>query len=118
MGDDRSRWSDERLDDNISIVHDELRALREIPKSVADLAMKVERIEGQVDGCFEASRATRQQLEDYVAGEERRRKEKLLAKEALAEKHRLERKSDRRWLVATGISSAGIVIAALALFLR
>ena len=111
----RSKWSDERLDDNVGIIHDELRALRELPRSVADLANDVERMATDLNGCYTATRETAAELASYIREERDRLDREREERERKAEQRRLERKSDRRWLVGTGLSSAGLVIAALGL---
>lgn len=115
MAGNDSKWTDERLDDNIGIIHDELRALRELPRSVADLAGQIEKVDEDVDRCFQQIRETADSLQSYIRGEETRREQERRDREARNEQRRLERKSDRRWLVGTCFTAAGLVIAAIGL---
>lgn len=110
-----SKWTDERLDDNIGIIHDELRALRELPRSVADLATQIEKVDDDLDRCFQLTRETSDELRAYIKGEQERREQERRERDNRNEQRRLERKSDRRWLVGTCFTAAGLVIAAIGL---
>lgn len=112
---DRSRWTDERLDDNVGIIHDELRALRELPNAMATLAVRIDQVGKDVDNCYVNVRDVAQRLSRYIEDEHKRRETEAEKEELLKEQRRQERKSDRRWLVATGLSSAGLVVAAIGL---
>jgi hypothetical protein len=93
------RWPEERLDELARDVHRhgeilaELREANAVSKERVGLAIK------RSNDCLTAV----ENLEAYLHRRD--------------EEQARERKSDRRWLVTTGLSSAGLVVAALAVFL-
>ena len=114
MNPDRTVWGDTRLDQEFKSIHEELlrlrplpervaavvdeqRALRELPSRLADMAAEFRYMRKDVGNCFDAIREA----------EEKRAKRE--------EEQRLERKSDRRWMVGSSMTAASLVIAALAL---
>lgn len=112
--DDRTRWTDDRLDDRfvhlderVNDVTHEVHALRNLPNAVSELAVEVREARSDVDHGFESMRDLSQKLDLHVT--ERREKD---------EQHRVERKSDRRFLVTTMLTAVGIVIAGVALLMN
>lgn len=114
MNPDRTVWGDTRLDqefreireelhelrpltERVSLLIDEQRALRDLPTRLADMAAEFRHMRKDVGNCFDAIR---------VAEEKRSKRE---------EEQRLERKSDRRWMVGSAMTAASLVIAAIAL---
>ena len=112
MNPDRTTWGDSRLDAEFKAIHDELqglrplpervsnlidetRALRSLPERLAEFAVEFRNLRSDVGNCFEAIRDA----------EDKREKRE--------EEQRLERKSDRRWMVGSAMTAAGLVIAAL-----
>jgi regulator of replication initiation timing len=96
----RSRWNDERLDD----LANEFRSLRDIPKALAEQTVEMRSVKSDMDALFEQNRELKGEFEEY-------RKE--LRQEA--EKRRIERKSDMRWIIGTIIAAGGLIIAAVGL---
>lgn len=114
MNPDRVRWGDSRIEaefasirgelhdlrplpERVNILTDEMRALRNLPDSLAEFAVEFRYLRRDVGSCFDAIR---------VAEEKREHRE---------EEQRLERKSDRRWIFGSAMTAAGLVIAALGL---
>lgn len=102
MTPDRTRWGDSRLDD----LANELRALREIPGKLAELVVELGYVKKDTAACHGAVRDLRADFTQYREEQEQQH-----------EAHRLERKSDRRWMVGTVLTSAALVIAAMGLLL-
>lgn len=98
------RWSDARLDDKFETITGELTALRKLPERLADVAAEVRNLRRDVDHCFTSLREHRDDFSTYVEEQDKTH-----------EAHRLERKSDRRWMVGTVLTSAALVIAAMGL---
>jgi hypothetical protein len=89
------RWNDERLDD-----------LAQEVRRNADVREQIVQLRAQVQTASEtAGRAVvkLEELEEHLA-------------ESARTQHR-ERVSDRRWMIATLLTTAGLVIAALGIFL-
>lgn len=112
MSDERSRWTDERLDDRFEIVDEtvrdlkhEIHALRNLPNAVSNLATELRHTRGDVDRGFDTVRDVGEKLDGHIA--ERRAED---------EQRRKERKADRKFLVTTILGAVGVVIAAVALF--
>ena len=113
MNPDRTRWGDSRLDDafvalraQIAEVINEVRALRSLPTEIAKLSLLADRHYSDVNACHRAVRELRDDFNAYT-------EEQAETHEA----HRLERKSDRRWMVGTVLTSAALVIGAMGLLL-
>lgn len=109
-----SAWGDGRLDQEFREIREELhelrpltgrvaalvdeqRAFRDLPARLADLATEFRYMRKDVTACFDAIR---------IAEEKRAKRE---------EEQRVERKSDRRWMVGSALTAASLVIASLAL---
>jgi hypothetical protein len=88
---DRLRWTDSRLDDRF-------------------LDQKED-----IDRAFQAVREVAAKLDTYIENEDKRRAEDRRAKAQATEERRKERKTDRRWIIGTVLTSAGLIIAAMAL---
>lgn len=97
-----TRWPDSRLDD----LANELRALRNVPARIAEVAVDLGYLKKDTGACHRAVRDLRSEFNAYrdEQGEQR-------------EAHRLERKSDRRWMIGTVLTAAALVIAAMGLLL-
>lgn len=89
-----SRWNDDRLDDLA-------RQVQELAGVQAELAQMRERL-GSVN---DDTHSCITELRDLKAQLDRR-----------AQTQHEERKSDRRWMIGTLLTTAGLVIAALAVF--
>lgn len=100
MNPDRTRWGDSRLDD----LANELRALRDIPMKLSELKSELKTLRRDMDACSQSVREHRDDFSTYVEEQEKTN-----------EAHRLERKSDRRWMVGTVLTAAALVIAAMGL---
>lgn len=114
MNPDRTVWGDTRLDqefreireelrelrplpDRVTTLVDEMRAMRKMPERLAEFVVEFRNLRDDVGHCFDAIR-------DAESKRERREEEQ-----------RIERKSDRRWMVGSAFTAAALVIAALAL---
>jgi hypothetical protein len=96
---DRLRWTDSRLDDRFGVVVDELRAIRDIPQRMG-------KFEAEMDNLREDVKGHRDDFAAYLKEQER-----------TLEAHRIERKADLRWVIATIIASGALIIAAMGLIL-
>lgn len=106
MNPDRVRWTDSRLDDRFETLTSEMRALRDMPSKLAEFGAELRTMRRDVDACAGDVAEHRSDFQAYM-------EEQTQTHEA----HRLERKSDRRWMVGTVLTSAGLVIAAMGLLL-
>jgi hypothetical protein len=114
MNPERTTWGDTRLDDEfaqiradlhdlrplpgrVNTLTDEMRAMRDLPTNLAEFAIEFRGLRKDVGKCFEAIR-------DAEVKREKRE-----------EQQRMERKADRRWIVMSAITAAGLVISAIAL---
>lgn len=97
---ERIRWTDSRVDD----LANEVRALRDVPKGMGELAVEMRHVQQDTNACHTALRELRDDFQAYC-------EEQAQTHEA----HRLERKSDRRWMIGTALTAAGLVIAAMAI---
>ena len=88
-----ARWNDDRLDDLAA----EVRLLNRLPERITRVEQELVNVSKDAQACLEEVKT----LNQHLAKRE--------------EEQRIERKSDRRWLVGTGMTSASLVIAALAL---
>ena len=88
-----SRWNDDRLDDLAA----EVRMLNQMPEKIIRVETELINVSKDAQACLEEVKTLNQHLSKRE------------------EEQRIERKSDRRWLVGTGMTSASLVIAALAL---
>jgi hypothetical protein len=111
---DRTTWGDTRLDDEfaqirgefhelrglperVNTLTTELRAMRDLPKNLAEFAIEFRGLRHDVGKCFEAIRDA----------EDKREKRE--------DQQRVDRKADRRWFIGSALTAAGLVIAAIAL---
>lgn len=102
MNPDRLRWTDSRLDDRFDTVTGELRALRDVPQTLGRFEEKLSNLRKDMDGCFAAMRDHRDDFSAYVEEQERTH-----------EAHRIERKTDRRWMIGTVLTTGALIIAAV-----
>jgi hypothetical protein len=96
---ERVRWTDARLDDQFETVRNELRALRDVPKGMGEIAVELRYIKDD----------TRELRNDFSAYIEEQTQ--------LRETHRVERKSDLRWVLGTVLTAASLIIAAMAILI-
>jgi uncharacterized protein Yka (UPF0111/DUF47 family) len=97
-----NRWSDDRLDDlarTVRTLAEQVTSLVDMRAEMAGLSQKVTDVSENTHSCVNA-------LEKLKTDLENRSKEQSK-----------ERKADRRWLIATLLTTAGIIVAALAIFL-
>lgn len=97
-----TRWNDDRLDDLARLVRsqgDQLQALTDMRVEMAGLRDKVEGVQEDTHHCLSDLRDLKKDLEARALSQQK------------------ERKADRRWMVATLLTTAGLVVAALAIFL-
>lgn len=85
------------LPERVNVLTDEMRAMRDVPAKLAEIAVEFRNLSTDVGGCFDAIR------------------ESETKRELREEQQRRERKSDRRWMVGTILTSAALVIAAVGL---
>lgn len=109
------KWTDSRLDDRFETLTSEVRSLRDIPKAVVELTVKLDQLRTDLGHCFDAIREVRQEVHDAETKREEREEERMREDLRRDEARRQERKSDRHWMVGSAMSAAGLVIAALAL---
>lgn len=88
------RWNDDRLDDLAREVH-----------VLTDASVTTIRLEGQVEGLAKDLGELIRAFSEFKREESRKE----------TEQHK-ERKSDRRWMIGTALTSAALVISALAVF--
>lgn len=96
------RWTDERLDDLARTVRDlseQMAAISDIRANLVGLNERLGGVSGDTTNCINELRDLKTTL-DHRAEEQTR-----------------ERKADRKWMVATLLATASLVIAALAVFL-
>lgn len=99
---DLSRWNDDRLDDlalNVRSNSEQLRAVSDIRTGLSELRGGLKNVEEDSLQCISELRQLKKDLETR------------------AETQHRERKADRKWMVATALATASIIIAALAAFL-
>jgi hypothetical protein len=112
--DERTRWPDERLDD----LADDVRRMVDLPERVsvlesiartmaADLATTRKNQHGLRNDVAESLLKLRA---DLATAEEKREEKRDKERQDQVK----ERKTDRRWLIGTCLSSAGLIIAAIA----
>jgi DNA-binding ferritin-like protein len=106
MNPERVRWTDSRLDDRFETVTSELRVLRDVPTKLGEFKEQLRQLRRDVDACAESVKEHRDDFSAYVEEQTRTH-----------EAHRIERKSDRRWMIGTVLTSAALVIAAMGLLL-
>jgi chromosome segregation ATPase len=97
-----TRWNDDRLDDlaqSLRSQGNQLNALIDLRVEMAGLTQELNDVSGDTKSCVEA-------LENLKRDLEKRSQEQIK-----------ERKADRRWMVATFLTTAGLIVAALAIFL-
>ena len=90
--DERTRWNDDRLDD----FHRDFVSMK---ATVARVPVLEEQLKGIAEDAAVARRNTHELRNDW---------------QAAAVQQELERKKDRRWLVGTILSAAGLIVAAIA----
>lgn len=98
------KYTDPLLDEKFETVHNEMRALRDLPMAMGEMKGELKRITEDTNRCHAAVREMREDFERFKDHQSE-----------LEDRRRLERKSDRRWIVGTGLTSASLVIAAIAL---
>jgi hypothetical protein len=103
---DRLRWTDSRLDDRFGVVTDEQRALRDIPQRMGKFEMEMDNLREDVKACADSVKGHRDDFAAYLKEQER-----------TLEAHRVERKADLRWVIATILASGALIIAAMGLIL-
>jgi hypothetical protein len=103
---DRLRWTDSRLDDRFGVVVDELRAIRDIPQRMGKFEMEMDNLREDVKACADSVKGHRDDFAAYLKEQER-----------TLEAHRIERKADLRWVIATILASGALIIAAMGLIL-
>jgi hypothetical protein len=94
---ERVKWTDDRLDDQFKTITDELRALRNVPQAMGEIAVELRYIKDD----------TREMRNDFSAYIEEQTQQR--------EAHRVERKSDLRWVLGTIFTAASLIIAAIAI---
>jgi len=97
-----TRWTDERLDD----LARQVQANTEQIKEYAKFREALIRLEARLDGIGEDAHNCLSDLKDLKASLARRE-----------EIQHAERKADRRWMIGTAIATAGLIVAALAIFI-
>jgi hypothetical protein len=97
-----TRWNDDRLDDLARAVRQQGEQLN----ALVDMRVEMTSLRDKVDGVQEDTHVTVAALEKLKENLEKR-----------AVDQAKERKADRRWMVATLLTTAGLVVAALAIFL-
>ena len=97
------RWSDDRIQD----LADELQVLRDLPMRVALLDQSLKTSGENIRECRDDMRHMAEKMEAMEAARQNRESEAIR-----------ERKKDRRWLIATFIAAAMMVIGAAGLFLN
>jgi soluble cytochrome b562 len=115
------RWTDERLDDRFAGIDAQLRRQEGAIQLMADTGMRVVAIDGRLQSAVEELRDCREgitalgkRLDETAETLREGELAQLKAKEIEREELRLERKSDRRWLIGTVLTSALLIVAALA----
>jgi hypothetical protein len=96
------RWNDDRLDDlagQVRHINLELQKITDVKTELAALKLQVMAIGTDSQECGDDVKALRLDLEKR------------------AQVQHEERRADRKWLIATLLSTAGLIIAALAIFL-
>lgn len=108
-GDSRIEDAVKRLDGRIDDVQNEVRAARGLPEAMAKMAGEIAKLAVVIDqhrkdvtACHDAVRDLRKDFENYREGQEE-----------MQESHRLERKTDRRWMFGAVFTAAALVISAV-----
>jgi hypothetical protein len=91
------RWTDDRLDDALGHIDRRLQSVEGVNLRLASLETEMGFMRADVQECGASVKSL------HATIDERR------------EEERKERRSDRRWYIGTGLTSAGLVIGALAL---
>lgn len=95
---DRLRWTDDRLDDRFASVDRGLSRINGMPVRLAEVEAKLRSIAEDTQDCRTSVHA----LRDAWSTDK--------------ERQMTDRKSDRRWMVGTALTSAGLIIAALGVY--
>lgn len=114
---ERVRWTDLRLDDRFALIAVELADLRKLETSVTLFGEELRNLRRDVDGAASSIKDHRRDFNAYVEEQERSQESHRKERAVAAENHRIERKVDRRWMIATVLTSAGLIVAALSLLL-
>lgn len=96
------RWNDDRLDDlaaRVEQIAREYEHILNIRTELAEMRGQIKGVGGDTTECITELRALKTELQTRETTQ------------------RLERRADRRWMVGTLLTTAGLVIAALAIFL-
>lgn len=96
------------LRDRMEDVRDELTALAALPTEMGRLARSTEE-------CAEVTGGLRDELERRRVAREREQEKRVERMSEERERAKRDRRSDRRWLVGTGLTTTTVVIAAVAL---
>jgi hypothetical protein len=97
-----TRWNDDRLDDLLQLVRSQgvqLGNLADMKSDMAGLKQKVDDVSEDTHSCVDSLNRLKTDLEHRSMEQSK------------------ERKADRRWLVATLLTTASLIVAALAIFL-
>lgn len=104
-----SRWNDDRLDDlarQVQINTDAIKEHLKIREELIEVKAELRSISDDTHEC----RADVKSLKDARDVDRKAQEERDL------QQHK-ERKADRRWMIATALTTAGLIIAALAIFI-
>jgi chromosome segregation ATPase len=97
-----TRWNDDRLDDlarQVARNAERLEEYTQIREELAKVRERLANVSGDTHDCITELRALKRDLEDRARSQHD------------------ERKADRRWMFATVLTTAGLIIAALAIFI-
>lgn len=114
---ERTVWTDPRLNDRFDTIAMELKDLRKLETNVGVFGEELRNLRRDVDGAASSIKAHRDDFNTYVEGQEKSQEDHRKERADMAEKHRVERKSDRRWMIGTVLTSAALIIAAVGLLL-
>jgi hypothetical protein len=96
------RWNDDRLDD----LHDQVRAAHQRIEAMENIRGELIELRTHMSVIGEDSHECLRDLRQLKADLDKRAQDQVK-----------ERKADRRWVIATALTTAGLIIAALAIFL-
>lgn len=117
MTEPERRWTDLRLDDRFAAIASELKDLRKLETNVGVFGEELRNLRRDVDGAALSIKEHRGDFNAYVEDQEKTQEDHRKERAQVAETHRLERKSDRRWMIGTVLTSAALIVAAVGLLL-